>query len=131
MWSGMEMRGINRVILACFVATLRQIQDVPSLFAAGQADAKIAIRCVRALTDFCLMAQYRSHTPQSIEYMNQYLQEFHQFRHIFGEFQASKVDYGKAAKASKDLAEAHAWQATIDQYYKLTAIQRAKKGADD
>ncbi|KAF8430727.1 hypothetical protein BGX38DRAFT_1079773, partial [Terfezia claveryi] len=55
---------------------------------AGQADAKIVIQCVRALTDFCLMAQYCSHTPQTIEYMNQYLQEFHQFRHIFGEFQA-------------------------------------------
>ncbi|KAF8432170.1 hypothetical protein BGX38DRAFT_1077582, partial [Terfezia claveryi] len=45
-------------------------------------------RCVQALTDFCLMVQYRSHTPQTIEYMNQYLQEFHQFRHIFGEFRA-------------------------------------------
>ncbi|KAF8432903.1 hypothetical protein BGX38DRAFT_1074564, partial [Terfezia claveryi] len=44
---------------------------------------KIVIQCVRALTDFCLMAQYCSHTPQTIEYMNQYLQEFHQFRHIF------------------------------------------------
>ncbi|KAF8457633.1 hypothetical protein BGX38DRAFT_1326585 [Terfezia claveryi] len=115
MWSGVEIRGINRVILACFVAALQQIQDVPSLSAAGQADAKIAIRCVRALTDFCLMVQYCSHTPQTIEYMNQYLQEFHQFRHIFSEFQASKADRGKAAKASKDLAEA----------------QRAKKGADD
>ncbi|KAF8433853.1 hypothetical protein BGX38DRAFT_1101642, partial [Terfezia claveryi] len=62
--------------------------------------------------------------------MNQYLQEFHQFRHIFGEFRASKADRGEAAKASKDLAEAQAQQATIDQYFKLTATQRAKKGAD-
>ncbi|KAF8432002.1 hypothetical protein BGX38DRAFT_1103357, partial [Terfezia claveryi] len=125
MWSGAEMRGINRVILACFAAALWQVKDVPGLSAAGQADAKIAIRCVRALTDFCLMAQYRSHTPQTIEYMNQYLREFHEFMHIFavheilqqGTFNFPKlhllshygsqiVDFGTLPQYSTEITEA-------------------------
>ncbi|KAF8415753.1 hypothetical protein BGX38DRAFT_1110016 [Terfezia claveryi] len=131
MWSGAEMRGINRVILACFAAALRQIKDIPSLSAAGQADAKIVIRCVRALTDFCLIAQYRSHTPQTIEYMNQYLQEFHQFKHIFGEFRATGtfnfpklhllshydsqiIDFGTLPQYSTEITEALCHGGPID-----------------
>ncbi|KAF8415356.1 hypothetical protein BGX38DRAFT_1081411, partial [Terfezia claveryi] len=43
---------------------------------------KIAIRCVRYIMDFCLIAQYRSHTPQTICYMNQYLRKFHNNLHM-------------------------------------------------
>ncbi|KAF8414727.1 hypothetical protein BGX38DRAFT_1073592, partial [Terfezia claveryi] len=32
------------------------------LSACAKADSKRAIRCVRYITDFCLLAQYRSHT---------------------------------------------------------------------
>ncbi|KAF8414856.1 hypothetical protein BGX38DRAFT_1077447, partial [Terfezia claveryi] len=59
MWSGTEMRGV------------------------GRADVKIAIRAVRALSDFCLIAQYRSHTGETIQYMTKYLQDFHRYRHVF------------------------------------------------
>ncbi|KAF8430608.1 hypothetical protein BGX38DRAFT_1074730, partial [Terfezia claveryi] len=52
---------------------------------------KIAIRAVRALSDFCLIAQYRSHTSETIQYMSNYLQDFHKYRHVFGEFRASLV----------------------------------------
>ncbi|KAF8442651.1 hypothetical protein BGX38DRAFT_1075362, partial [Terfezia claveryi] len=45
------------------------------------------IRCVRYITDFCLMAQYQSHTPQTICYMNQYLRKFHDNLHVFSEQQ--------------------------------------------
>ncbi|KAF8419152.1 hypothetical protein BGX38DRAFT_1083833, partial [Terfezia claveryi] len=43
---------------------------------------KRAIRCVRYITDFCLMAQYRSHTPQTIGYMDLYRQKFHDNLHV-------------------------------------------------
>ncbi|KAF8414875.1 hypothetical protein BGX38DRAFT_1073939, partial [Terfezia claveryi] len=41
------------------------------------------IRCVRYITDFYLMAHYRSHTPQMICYMNQYLRKFHDNLYVF------------------------------------------------
>ena len=74
MWSGTEMRGLNRVILACFTAALcDQMTDTASLSAAAKADSMKAIRCVRYIMDFCLIVQYRSHTPQTIGYVDQYL----------------------------------------------------------
>ena len=131
MWSGNEMRGVNHVILACFTAAVRQTKDAPRLSAAAQNDSRIAIRCVRAITDFCLMAQYRSHTPQTIEYMDEYLRQFHQYMHIFSEFRASKTDRQEAAKVAQELAEGQARQATINQYFLLTSTQRAKQNAED
>ena len=131
MWNGKEMRGVTRVILACFTAALRQTKDAPCLPAAAQTDSKIAIRCVRAITDFCLVAQYRSHTPQTLRYMTEYLQQFHQSVHIFAEFRAGKADREEAAKVAKELGEGQARQATINQYFQLTSTQRAKRNAED
>ena len=51
--------------------------------------------------------------------------------HLFCEFQASKADREEAAKDVEDLAVGHRGQARIDQYFKLTATQRAKRSADD
>ena len=50
------MRGVGRVILACFTAAMRREQDHVRLSAAVQGDLKLAIRAVRALSDFCLIA---------------------------------------------------------------------------
>ena len=73
MCNGMEMRGVNRVILACFTAALYQAGATPKLSAAAHRDSKIAIHYVRAIIDFCLMAQYHSNTSQTIGYMDEYL----------------------------------------------------------
>ncbi|KAF8430740.1 hypothetical protein BGX38DRAFT_1083510, partial [Terfezia claveryi] len=83
MWSGTEMRGVGRVILGCFTAAMHREKDTSRLGPAAQADVKIAIRAVRALSDFCLIAQYRSHTGETIQYMTKYLQDFHRYRHVF------------------------------------------------
>jgi len=99
MWRGTEMRGVGRVILACFTAAMRREQDPGRLSAATQSDLNLAIRAVRALSDFCLIAQYRSHTPETIKYMSKYLQDFHRYWHIFGEFRGSKADHKKAKGA--------------------------------
>ena len=55
MWSGTEMRGVGRVILACFTAAMRREQDPGRLSAAAQSDLKLAIRASRPLTDFSLI----------------------------------------------------------------------------
>jgi len=49
-------------------------------------DFKTALKCVCTLVDFSLMAQYRSHTPDTLLYMERYLQTFHRTKHIFLEF---------------------------------------------
>ncbi|KAF8424231.1 hypothetical protein BGX38DRAFT_1279458 [Terfezia claveryi] len=121
------MRGFGQVILACFTATMHCEMATSRLTPAAQADVKIAIRAVRALSDFCLIAQYRSHTSETIQYMSNYLQDFYKYRHVFGEFRASKADHRKAKRASKDLAATQAHQATISSYFMVTATQKANQ----
>jgi len=82
------MRGVGMVILACFTAAMRREKDSSRLSPAVQSDLKVAIRAIHAVSDFCLIAQYRSHIPETIKYMSQYLQDFHKYRHVFGEFRA-------------------------------------------
>jgi len=53
-------------------------------------DFNIALKCVGTLVDFSLMTQYRSHTPDTLAYMERYLQTFHQTKDIFLEFRTSK-----------------------------------------
>jgi len=124
MGSGTEMRGLNRVILACFTAALCDpMTDTTSLSAAAKADSKKAIRCVRYITDFCLMAQYRSHTPQTIEYMDQYIRKFPDNLHILCEFRATKKDH---QSASRELAveQCEARQGKLEEYFQLSTIRR-------
>ena len=64
MCSGTEMRGVGIVKLTCFTAAMGGEQDPGRLSAAYQSDWKLARRAVCALSDFCLIAQYRSHTSE-------------------------------------------------------------------
>ena len=47
---------------------------------------KRALTCVRSLLDFTIMAQYRSHTDDTIQYMENYGNRFHETKDIFLEF---------------------------------------------
>ncbi|KAF8440699.1 hypothetical protein BGX38DRAFT_1074657, partial [Terfezia claveryi] len=53
---------------------------------------KKAIRCVRYIMDFSLVAQYRSHTPQTIGYMDRYLRKFHDNLHVIQDI-LSQADF--------------------------------------
>ena len=59
---------------------------------------KRALRCVTALVDFNMMAQYRSHTPDTIAYMEDYLDQFHSMKDIFLEFGVTKRTQAKVNK---------------------------------
>ena len=48
------------------------------------------MKCIGALVDFSLLTQYHSHTPDTLAYMEWYLQIFHQTKDIFLEFRTSK-----------------------------------------
>ena len=78
------MQNLGRCILGVLAVALHQpvsAQLIPF---------KRALRCVRALVDFNMMAQYRSQTAETITYMEYYLPTFHKKKDIFLEFQVSK-----------------------------------------
>jgi len=86
------MRNLGRCILGVLALALHQpggAQGIPF---------KRALRCVRALVDFNMMAQYRSHTPDTIAYMEEYLDQFHRMKDIFLEFQVTKRTQAKVDK---------------------------------
>ena len=64
---------------------------------------KPALRCVRALIDFNMIAQYRSHTPDTIAYMEEYLDQFHRMKDIFLEFRVTKRTQAKVDKQRKEI----------------------------
>ena len=75
------------MILVYFTAALQDpIANTLGLSAGAHVDMRRAIRCMRYLTDFCQMAQYCSHIPQTIGYIDQYLQKFHNSMQVFSEF---------------------------------------------
>ena len=64
------MRNLGRGILGVLDVALRQPGGTQAIA------LKRALGCVRALVDFNMMAQYRSHTPDTIVYMEEYLDQF-------------------------------------------------------
>jgi len=91
-WQGKEMRNLGRCILGVVAVALSQpggAQGIP---------LKCALGCVRALVDFNLMAQYRSHTSDTIAYMEDSLDQFHKLKDIFLEFRVTKRLQDKVAK---------------------------------
>jgi len=96
-WEGKEMRNQGRCILGVLAVALRQ---------PGGAQArpfKRALRCVRALVDFNMMAQYLSHTPDTIAYMEDYVDQFHRIKDIILEFRVTKRSQAKVDKQRKEI----------------------------
>src|SRR5205807_2995770 len=76
-WQGKEMRNLSRCITAVLAAALRDPDS------SQQLPFKRALQCDSALIDFSLMALYRSHTPETLSYMEKYLLLFHQTKDVF------------------------------------------------
>jgi len=96
-WQGKEMRNLGLCHLGVPAVALRQRdsrQVIPF---------KHALDSVWALVDFNMMAQYRSHTPETIAYMEEYLDQFHRIKDIFLEFRVSKRTRAKVDKQRKEL----------------------------
>jgi len=96
-WQGKEMRNLGPCILGVLAVALRQPGG-------GQAiPFKHAHRCVSALVDFNMMAQYRSHTPDTIAYREDYLDQSHRMKEIFLEFRLTKRTQAKVDKQGKEI----------------------------
>ena len=66
-WQGKEMQNLGRCLLGVLAVALPQPDSTQVI------PFKRALVCVRALVDFNMMAQYRSHTDETMAYMEDYL----------------------------------------------------------
>jgi len=64
---------------------------------------RCALTCVRALLDFTMMAQYRSYTPETIFYMEEYATLFLKTKDILLEFHISKRTEEEADELHKEM----------------------------
>jgi len=98
-WQGKEMPNLGRCISAVLASALRNPDS------SQYQDFKSALKCFSALVDFTLMAQYRSHTPDTLSYMESNLQTFHRTKNIFLEFRTSKATRAQANRQDRELRE--------------------------
>jgi hypothetical protein len=82
-WQGKEMRNLARILLTTLVAAL--VNPTPR----QTPEFDKAIRCVRALVQFHQMTEYHSHTDATVEYLEHYLSEFHQYLPVFLEYRTT------------------------------------------
>jgi len=100
-WGSKEMKALGPVIVPVFAATLLN----PSI--SQRIPFTDSLLHVKNLVYFQLMAQYRYHTEATIEYMGNYLEEFHHHKDVFSRFRASK--------STKMVPEAIKTQLTLDK----------------
>jgi len=117
-WQGKEMGHLSRCISAVSASAL------PNPDSSQYPDFKSALKCVTALVDFSLMAQYRSHTPDTLVYMKRYLQTFHRTKDIFLEFRTSKATCAEANRQDQDLRELMANQCANEARHNTAAKRR-------
>ena len=101
-WQGKEMRNLLRVILGVFAASLSRTSDAPPLNTRLRTLSNKAILCVRYISDFILLAQYKTHTPGSIQSMKDYLEDFHKYKEVFLRFRATKAVKHAAKEAARE-----------------------------
>jgi len=91
------MRNLGRCLLGVLAVALRQPDSTQVQ------PFRHALNCVRPRLDFTMMAQYRSHTPETISYMEEYATPFHETKDIFLDFRISKQTQEKADELRKEL----------------------------
>jgi len=88
------MRNLVKVILPCFAAALRRPSAVEcSIFTK-------ALTCVQLIVDFTIMSQYKSHTDETIQSLEQYLKAFHDHKDIFKEYLKDKSTMRKVSEVT-------------------------------
>ena len=98
-WQGKEIRNLGRCISAVFASTLRNPDG------SQQLPFKAALQCICLLIDLSLVAQYHSHTPETLEYMETYLGTFHRTKAIFLKFRKTKAIRAQAEHQDRELRE--------------------------
>jgi len=112
------MHNLGRCISAVLASALRNPDS------AQYHDFKSALKCVSALVDFSLMTQYRSHTLDTLSYMESYLQTFDLIKDIFLEFRTSKATRTRADRQDRELRELMAAHRAKEVYNRTVANRR-------
>jgi len=112
------MRNLGHCISAVLASALRNPDS------SQYHDFKIALKCASTLVDFSHMAQYRSHTPDTLSYMESYLQTFYRTKDIFLEFRTSKATRTRADRQDWELRELMADQRAKEVYHRTVANRR-------
>jgi hypothetical protein len=115
-WQGKEMRNLGRILVPALASALRNPATSERI------PFSKALRCVSAIVDFHLMAQYPSHTENTLEWMEKYLKDFHQYKEVFREFRRSKATTEEAREHARDVRETQ--QQELEDFESLTATQR-------
>jgi len=102
-------------ISAVLVSALRNLDSSP------YHDFKSPLKCVSALVDFSLMAQCRSYTPDTLSYMESYLQTFHRTKDICLEFRTSKATRTGADRQDPELRQLMADQRAKEVHHRSVA----------
>jgi len=76
-WQSKEIHKLSRSIPAILASALQNPDSSPHHIFQN------ALKCFHALVDFSLMAQYCSHTPDTLSYMERYLMRFHCTKDVF------------------------------------------------
>ena len=98
-WQFKEMRNLVRYIWALLVSALQNLES------SHYHDFKSPLKCFSTVVDLCLMAQYRSHRPDTLVYMERYLQTFQRIKDIFPKFHTSKATRAEANCHDRDVRE--------------------------
>jgi len=117
-WQGKKMRSLGPGISAIMGSPLRNPDS------SQYDDFKGALKCVSSLVDFSLMAQYRSHTPDTLSYRESYLQTFHRTKNIFLEFRTSKATRTRADRQDRELRELIADQRAKEVHHRTVPNRR-------
>jgi len=112
------MRNLGRCISTILASALRNPDS------SQYHDFKSALKCVTALVDFSLMAQYRSHTLDTLSYLESYLQTFHRTKDIVLEFRTSKATRTRADRQDRELRELMADQRAKEVDHRTLANRR-------
>ena len=111
----------GRIVLAALAVALRE--PSPSqrhLF-------NRALECVKNLVDFHLMAQYLSHTAETLGYLDDYLRRFHEDKDVFLEFRQSKRSKRKAEALDKKLRDQYSKEDTNENSLRSGSISKSKR----
>jgi len=91
------MSNVGRCILGVLAVALRQPGGAQVI------SFKHALGSVRALVHFNMMARYRSHTSDTIAYMEDYLDQLHKLKDVILEFRVTKRTQDKVDKQRKEI----------------------------
>ena len=116
------MRNFGKMIVGTFTAALCRNANQLHPAAAQSQEFNKAIRCVRSITDFYLMTQYRSHKSETVSYMQKYLRGFHKTKDVFLCFRAGK----KAKKAAVMVHKVLLGEQTQTSDQGLAVLEKAK-----